>query len=304
MKRRFTSPEIIYAAERGDVEKVRSLLDVDRDQLRALSRIGNAAIHVAATHNRPKIVELLLDCGADVNMKGNRGMTPLHGAAEGGAVEVARLLLQRGADLEAVDDRGQTPLQIAATRATPSIPQTEELFRVLKEHGAEYDLRSAVLRKDLAAVRRILEKDPEAVSKIPKEPGLVYVAIVRKVDPELLQLLLEHGADPNAPPTALHRNYPLTYVSDPVLAELLLKYGAKLNVKNFQGITPIQRARKYKMKELEQVLLRYGAKVPKRTARKATKKRPIRAQASKPANTHKHKTKTEKRPARRTKPET
>jgi ankyrin repeat protein len=49
------------------------------------------------------VVRLLVDRGADVKAKDNRGSTVLHSAAEEGNEAVVRLLVDLGTDLEAKD---------------------------------------------------------------------------------------------------------------------------------------------------------------------------------------------------------
>lgn len=56
---------------------------------------------------------LLLDHGADVNACDVNGTTPLHMAARFGRVRMARLLLHRGADAEAQNASGLTPMHLA-----------------------------------------------------------------------------------------------------------------------------------------------------------------------------------------------
>ena len=45
------------------------------------------------------VKRLVLDCGADPNVRNNGGWTPLHGAAFRCRIDMARVLLDHGADL-------------------------------------------------------------------------------------------------------------------------------------------------------------------------------------------------------------
>ena len=55
-----------------------------------------------------------LDNGADVDLGGQNGITPLHAACGNGHVDVARLLLEKGAMVDWRDSDGRTPLFAAA----------------------------------------------------------------------------------------------------------------------------------------------------------------------------------------------
>jgi ankyrin repeat protein/Cdc6-like AAA superfamily ATPase len=68
-----------------------------------------------------KTVQVLLDAGADVNLKNKGGNTALHVAAEGSKVEVVDLLLKAGADVTVEDKWKQTALHIAAWRSTSDV---------------------------------------------------------------------------------------------------------------------------------------------------------------------------------------
>lgn len=72
-----------------------------------------APLHSAAARGHDKIVKMLLEHGADPNMREQGGFTPLHSAAQNGDVETIRALLLGGADLTLKSEDGKTPLDIA-----------------------------------------------------------------------------------------------------------------------------------------------------------------------------------------------
>lgn len=55
-------------------------------------------LHLAANHSHYRDVDLLLRNGADVNAKGDIGLTALHYAASKGRLDIVKLLIQYGAD--------------------------------------------------------------------------------------------------------------------------------------------------------------------------------------------------------------
>jgi ankyrin repeat protein len=78
---------------------------------------GRRPLNWAALENDTKMIELLLELGADIDRQNLSGFTPLHHAAEVQAVEAIELLLARGADTTIENKRGQTPAEFAvATR--------------------------------------------------------------------------------------------------------------------------------------------------------------------------------------------
>ena len=75
---------------------------------------GNTPLHFAIEYNKPEVVALLLDRGADINAHTEFGWTPLHYATIFSATpEVITLLLDRGADAQARDQDDKTPLDYA-----------------------------------------------------------------------------------------------------------------------------------------------------------------------------------------------
>ncbi|TVS94379.1 hypothetical protein COM42_004160 [Wolbachia pipientis] len=57
------------------------------------------------------MVKTLLDKGASVDEKDDRGRTPLHCAARDGHEEVVKDLLDKGANVNATDHNGRAPFK-------------------------------------------------------------------------------------------------------------------------------------------------------------------------------------------------
>lgn len=131
--RRVSGVEIAAAAGHTNILKL--LLKRGAD----MNAGGRAPIQLAAFHNQPQSLAVLIRAGARVNQADERGFAPLHWAAVGGATEAASLLLKNKADVNqavapAAQQQGQmgpdrggltgdTPLHLAALCGETNIVQ-------------------------------------------------------------------------------------------------------------------------------------------------------------------------------------
>lgn len=74
---------------------------------------GWTALHHAAGQYSAGIAQHLVEAGADVNARGNDGVTPLLLAVRAGQSDVVEHLLKNGADINAADASGETVFDIA-----------------------------------------------------------------------------------------------------------------------------------------------------------------------------------------------
>lgn len=89
--------EFIAAARKGDIEKVRAMLDRGVD-VNSKSRYGATALSFASEHGNLELVRLLVERGADVNVRDTfYNSDPVTWAVIKGHVEIVGLLLDKGA---------------------------------------------------------------------------------------------------------------------------------------------------------------------------------------------------------------
>ena len=97
---------------------------------------NSTVLHQAARNGQLKIVNVLIEAGADIIARENSGATPLITAAGGGLYESRELLIKAGADVNTICKRGDNVL-ISAARSG-----CERCVNLLIKSGADVNVQS------------------------------------------------------------------------------------------------------------------------------------------------------------------
>ncbi len=104
---------VIPAARKGDVAVLRELIRQNAD-LNVREEKGYTPLIIACYNNHYATAELLLQNGADVNAQDTGGNTALMGIAFKGYADIAKLLIENKADLNIQHGNGGSALMFAA----------------------------------------------------------------------------------------------------------------------------------------------------------------------------------------------
>jgi hypothetical protein len=100
-----------------DYEGIIRLLLEKKADVHIVNVAGATPLHTAAAFRAdPSAVEMLIQAGADVDLKtlpSHGGWTPLHGAVARNSAGIAAVLLKYGADLSVQDSKELRPIQVA-----------------------------------------------------------------------------------------------------------------------------------------------------------------------------------------------
>ncbi len=116
VKARAGAFDAFEAAALGDADRLRVVLDDEPSTATAYSGDGFTALHFAAFFGHPEAVSLLIERGAEVDAFGRGWMTgtALHSGVSRLHSVVARILLEAGANPDVRQSGGWTPLHAAA----------------------------------------------------------------------------------------------------------------------------------------------------------------------------------------------
>jgi ankyrin repeat protein len=119
VKRRVEVLDVFEAAAFGDVDRLIQVLGDEPSLVSSYSGDGFTALHFAAFFGRPDAAALLIERGAEVDAFGRGWMTgtAMHSAVSRLHADVVRILLDAGANPDVRQSAGWTPLHAAAMNA-------------------------------------------------------------------------------------------------------------------------------------------------------------------------------------------
>ena len=126
------------AAYYGKLKVVQKLIELGAD-VNARDEFGRTPLFNASEGINLEdgdVIPLLVESGADVNARAKGGSTPLHGALCFGSVKTARLLLEYGANVEVKDDQGRTLTQVGWARHSTEMMEMLSECRAKREHSS------------------------------------------------------------------------------------------------------------------------------------------------------------------------
>jgi uncharacterized protein len=223
---------LLFAGQQGDVDSARLILAAGANVNESTPQDGSSLV-VASASGHAALAAFLLEKGADPNVADARGMTALHFAASGrNMLELVKLLLAKGANPNArlvksvplagdASLAGATPFLLAAATGNAGA------MRVLAAGGADPLMTTKDNTSPLmvAAGVGLFEERTEARYRTALEA---------------VKAALELGADANAAGqngwTALHG---AAYTGADSIVQFLVEHGAKMDVKDQFGQTPL-----------------------------------------------------------------
>ena len=150
-----TGINLFEACALGQAEYAIDLIHEQPKLVNAFASDGFTPLGLAAYFRREEIVKILIDNGASVNVPTNNGYNvfPIHSAVASKNYVITKMLLNAGAEVNVKQQAGFTPLHAAAQYGDI------EILILLLEHGADVTIRmeGGKLPADLAEEKGYLE---------------------------------------------------------------------------------------------------------------------------------------------------
>ncbi|XP_041435642.1 ankyrin repeat domain-containing protein 17 isoform X6 [Xenopus laevis] len=275
-KKGFTP--LILAATAGHVGVVEILLDNGADIEAQSERTKDTPLSLACSGGRQEVVELLLARAANKEHRNVSDYTPLSLAASGGYVNIIKILLNAGAEINSRTGSklGISPLMLAAMNGHTAA------VKLLLDMGSDINAQIETNR-NTALTLACFQGRTEVVSLLIDRKANVEHRAKTGLTPlmeaasggyaEVGRVLLDKGADVNAPPVPSSRDTALTIAADKghyKFCELLISRGAHIDVRNKKGNTPLWLAANGGHLDVVQLLVQAGADVDAADNRKIT----------------------------------
>ena len=228
-------PPLIEAVQKGEIDKIKKLLEKGANVNIKEKTTQRTALHYATSTGQGQIIALLLQNGADINSKDANLQTPLHYVAQIGSAALAKFFIGQKADPNAKDKQGRIPLHYAVAQGSldaanvflnntsdtkaldkngfsvlhfAALEGHKELLRLLLEDSEIKSLQnkasengltpldSAVYAGHMKIIRLFLSKGSRLKTSGPVAANYLNLAVAQNRE-ELVRFLLGKGISPN-----------------------------------------------------------------------------------------------------------
>ncbi|MEX0885463.1 MAG: ankyrin repeat domain-containing protein [Phycisphaeraceae bacterium] len=265
------------ARDRG-YDEMLALLERSLRRLHGSSSRGEPIAAAIRARDLPRVRAMLDDVPELLAVGDARGNAPIHWAVMTRQIELIDELLARGADVNARRFDGARPVQLTNGdyhyRGWRDVPRDvtvtpADVVAHLRQRGADVDICTAAHAGDFERVKALLEQDPGLANR-PSEYVTYYVGSGTPLrnaaatgDLRVVELLLEHGADPNLPEEGIaprgHALYAAAAAGHLEVARLLLDRGAYPNPPVESSADALTRAIDRGDEAMVELLCSYGA---------------------------------------------
>jgi len=289
------------AVNKGDMKRIKFLMTEDPECINQREKkSGHTPLHKAASIGQIDICTLLIEKGADVNVKDNLQLTALHLAAYHGHPGVIKLFITKGVNANAQDNNGYTPFIWAIFGKKIKVME-----KLIKNGANLYPpirigrsvLHLAVANSNAEIIKYLLNKGIKVDAKSDYGNTSLFWAI-RAKNYENAKILVTSGADVEISNNdghtpisfAISNNttrivdllskhrinikkqnqlgdthlHAAAYEGHEEMVTFLLEKGVNPNILNNQAITPLDLAINRNHEEVRQLLLLAGAKKGKK----------------------------------------
>ncbi|XP_036356321.1 protein phosphatase 1 regulatory subunit 12A isoform X2 [Octopus sinensis] len=122
------------------------------------AKTGAVALHVAAAKGYIKVMHLLIQAKANVNIKDSDGWTPLHAAAHWGQDRACKILAENFCDMDSKNNAGQTAFDVADTELLSLLEELKKKQAMLRD--------KTPVHKDIIVARGIPPKRRTSVTRM------------------------------------------------------------------------------------------------------------------------------------------
>ncbi|KAJ9607047.1 hypothetical protein H2200_008119 [Cladophialophora chaetospira] len=253
---------LIWASKYGHERVVQILLDHGAN-VDTREGICGTALYLASEHGHEKVVRRLLDHGADVNRQSGLRGTALDAASSRGLKRTVQILLDHGADVNIQGGQYGTALQAASQNGHETVAQ------ILLDHGADVNIQDARGNALYSAsehghekIVQILLDHKADINTQGGRYGTALQAAALHRSTKVMQMLLDHGADVNIQGGEFgNAIQAASFRGHEKIVRILLEHGTDVNIQGGQYGTALQAASLRGHERVVQILLSHKANV-------------------------------------------